>query len=199
MPTAASLASAPRVEDAKSSPDANCYSLLLVALLERGEPITLEDVAVRLAAAGVAQSPGDALASLKRCRPARAPICRDGNHYALDPHDDEVSFWLFRLGLRPPRVAPLKVVGSAPDPLPSPDHRLTVANLNEAWRDGVPNSWSALRTSAVCRSRWLLVAHWDGQTRGLGRNGPTSRPIRGRRHPCWRMNKATRFHEWTSS
>ena len=42
---------APRVEDARSSPDANYYSLLLVALLERGEPMTLEDVAVRLAAA----------------------------------------------------------------------------------------------------------------------------------------------------
>ena len=67
--------------------------------------MTLEDVAVRLAAAGGAQSPGDALASLRRCRPARAPIYRDGNQYALDPHDDEVNFWLFRLGLRPPRVA----------------------------------------------------------------------------------------------
>lgn len=33
---------APRVEDAKSSPDANYYSLLLVALLEQGEPMTLE-------------------------------------------------------------------------------------------------------------------------------------------------------------
>ena len=144
----------PRVEDAKSSPDANYYSLLLVALLERGEPMTLEEVAARLAAAGVAPTPGDALASLRRCRPARAPIYRDGNQYALDPHDDEVNFWLFRLGLRPPRVAPLKVVRSAPDPLPSPDHQLTVANLNEAWRDGVPNSWSAQRVAVV-----VLDAH----------------------------------------
>ena len=140
---------APRVEDARSNPDANYYSLLLVALLERGEPMTLEEVAARLAAAGVAQTPGDALASLKRCKPARAPIYRDGDHYALDPHDDDVSFWLFRLGLRPPRVTPLKVVRAAPDPLPSPEHQPTVANLNEAWRDGVPNSWSAQRVAVV--------------------------------------------------
>ncbi len=113
---------APRVEDAKSRPDANCYSLLLVALLERGEPMTLAEAAAHLAAAGVAATPGHALASLKRCKPARAPIYRDGDHYALDPHDDEVSFWLFRLGLRPPRGAPLQVVRSALDPLPSPDH-----------------------------------------------------------------------------
>lgn len=38
----------PRAEDAKSSPDANYYSLLLVALLERAEPMTLEQVAARL-------------------------------------------------------------------------------------------------------------------------------------------------------
>ena len=108
---------APRVEDAMSSPAANHYSLLLVALIERGEPMTLEEAAARLAAAGVAATPGHALASLKRCKPARAPIYRDRDHYALDPHDDEVSFWLFRLGLRPPRVAPLKVVRSALHPL----------------------------------------------------------------------------------
>jgi hypothetical protein len=144
----------PRVEDAKSSPDANYYSLLLVALLERGEPMTLDEVAARLAAAGVAPTPGAALASLKRCKPARAPIYRDGDHYALDPHDDEVSFWLFRLGLRPPRVAPLTVVRSAPDPLPTPDRQLTIASLNEAWHDGVPNTWSAQRVAIV-----VLDAH----------------------------------------
>ena len=32
---------APRLEDAKSSPDANYYSLLIIALLERGVPMTL--------------------------------------------------------------------------------------------------------------------------------------------------------------
>jgi len=37
----------PRVETACSSPDANYYGLLLVALLERGAPLTLEEAAVR--------------------------------------------------------------------------------------------------------------------------------------------------------
>lgn len=61
---------------------------------------------------------------------------------------------MFRLGLRPPRVAPLTVVRSAPDPLPSPEHQLTVASLNEAWHDGVPNTWSARRVAVV-----VLDAH----------------------------------------
>ena len=78
----------PSIEAAKSSPDANYYSLLLIALLERGEPATLTDVAHRFEEAGVAPA-ADALASLKRCKPARPPIYRDGDCYALDPHDDE--------------------------------------------------------------------------------------------------------------
>lgn len=89
----------PRLEDARSSPDANYYSLLLVALLERGAPLTLEEAALRFEEVGVAPAP-EALASLKRCKPARPPIYRDGDHYSLDPYDDEADLWAFRLGLR---------------------------------------------------------------------------------------------------
>jgi len=144
----------PRIEDARSSPDANYYSLLLVALLERGGPMTLEEVAERFADAGVAATAGEALASLKRCKPARAPIYRDGDLYALDPYDDDVGFWLFRLGLRPARMSPLQAVPRADAPLPSADAPVTVAALDEAWREGVPNNWSAQRVAAA-----VLDAH----------------------------------------
>jgi hypothetical protein len=60
-------------------------SLLIVALLERGELMTLEAAAARFAAAGITSTADEALASLKRCKPARAPIYRDGDSYALDP------------------------------------------------------------------------------------------------------------------
>ena len=145
----------PTIDAAKSSPDANYYSLLLIALLERGEPMTLPDVARRFEEAGIAPA-HEALASLKRCKPARAPIYRDGDRYALDPHDDEVSFWLFRLGLRPARGGPLQEVRHASGPLPSPDRAITVAALDEAWREGVPGSWSAQRVAIA-----VLDAH-DG-------------------------------------
>src|SRR3989304_1450688 len=115
----------PRLELARNSPDANFSSLLIVALLERGEPITLEYAARRFEEAGVAPA-GRALASLKRCKPARAPIYRDGDLYALHPHDDEVDLWAFRLGLRPPKAAALQVVRPDPRPLPAPDRPLTV-------------------------------------------------------------------------
>jgi hypothetical protein len=143
----------PRLEVAKERADANYYSLLIVTLLERGEPITLEEAAKRFEAAGIALA-GRALASLKRCKPARPPIYRDGNLYALDPFDDEVDLWAFRLGLRPAKAPELQVVRADPDHLPSPDVPLTVAALDEAWREGVPTSWSALRI-AIC----VLDAH----------------------------------------
>jgi hypothetical protein len=146
----------PRLEQARRSPDANTYSLLLVALLERGEPITLVEAAKRFEQAGVA--PADrALASLKKCKPARPPIYRDGELYALDPHDDEADLWAFRLGLRPPkgaRLEPVRPDPPDPGPLPSPDRPLTAEALTEAWRDGVSSEWSAQRI-AVC----VLDAH----------------------------------------
>ena len=143
----------PRVEVARHSPDANYYALLIVALLERGEPITLQEAAKRLEEAGVA--PADrALASLKRCRPARPPLYRDGDLYALDPHDHEADLWAFRLGLRPPRAPRLQVVRPDPGPLPSPEEALTPQALDELWRDGIPNNWSAQRV-AIC----VLDAH----------------------------------------
>lgn len=147
----------PRVEAAMRGADANFYSLLIVALLERGGPMTLAEVAMRFERAGVAPA-REALASLKRCKPARAPVYRDGQHYALDPHDDEVSFWLFRLGLRGPRFPPLQVVRPE-SPSPSPDRPLTIVALDEAWREGVPAGWSAQRVAVA-----VLDAH-DGPMR----------------------------------
>ena len=173
----------PSLAVARKSPDANCYSLLIVALLEKGEPITLPEAARRFEEAWVAAA-DRALASLKRCRPGRSPIYRDGDRYTLDPHDDEADLWVFRLGLKPPKAPVLRLARPDPGPLPSPDHPLTVAHLDEAWRDGVPSSWSAQRL-ALCvldaheaamppdevmafvaaRSRWHLLstasaAHW---------------------------------------
>ena len=143
----------PNLEKVRSEPDANYYSLLLTALLERGEPMTLREAAERLEEVGLGPRE-QILASLKRCKPGRSPIYRDGDSYSLDPHDDEADLWVFRLGLRPPRAVPVRVVRPDAGPVPSPDEPLTVDHLNEAWRDGIPNTWSAQRI-AIC----VLDAH----------------------------------------
>jgi len=138
----------PRIESARTSPDANYYGLLLVALLERGRALTLEEAASRFEEAGVAPA-GEALASLKRCKPARPPIYRDGEHYSLDPHDDEADLWAFRLGLRPARAVPFHVVRPDSGPPRTLEQPLTVPELDEAWRDGIPNTWSAQRIAVA--------------------------------------------------
>ena len=143
----------PKLEVAKDHRDANYYGLLIVVLLERGEPVTLQQAAERFEEAGVA-SAAQALASLKRCKPGRAPIYRDGDWYALDPHDDQADLWVFRLGLRPPTAASLPADRPAAAPLPTVDAPLRTTHLDEAWRDGLPSNWSAQRV-ALC----ILDAH----------------------------------------
>lgn len=94
----------PRLEAVVGHREANTFSLLLVALLERDAPMSLVEVAARFEAAGIAEH-ARALLSLQRCKPGRPPVYRDGELYLLDPHDDELDLWTFRLGLRPPRIA----------------------------------------------------------------------------------------------
>lgn len=139
----------PDLEVARSSREASTYSLLLVALLEHGEPMTLPQVAARFVEAGVFDTAGSALASLSRCRPGRAPVHRDGDLYALDPHDDELDMWVFRLGLRPARVAPKPRAPRPPD-----DQPLSIAEVDEAFRDRGLLAWPAQRIALA-----VLEAH----------------------------------------
>ena len=134
----------PSLEAVKDHREANAYALLIVTLLECGEAMTLPEVAARFEEAGVAPE-WRALLSLKRCKPGRAPIYRDGDHYQLDPHDDALDLWVFRLGLRPPKIAQLRVVRPEPEPLPDPGTPLTVDELDEAWPDASLRSWSDQR------------------------------------------------------
>lgn len=143
----------PSLAAVRAHPAANTYSLLIVTLLQHGRPMTLAEVAVEFAAAGVVSHVDDAYFSLKRCRPARPPIYRDGDLYALDPHDHELDLWTFRLGLRPPRVQ--RPAPAPPPPRPHATQRLSIAELDEAWKnDASLDSWSAQRIALA-----ILDAH----------------------------------------
>ena len=124
--------------------EANTFALRLVALLERGESMTLAEVAIRFEQAGIAGR-ARALSSLKRCKPGRPPVYRDGDRYHLDPHDDDLDLWVFRLGLRPPRVARVEPTVRDVAPLRGPDMALTTAELDEAWTDASLFGWSRQR------------------------------------------------------
>lgn len=134
----------PNLDAVAGHREANTFALLLVALLERSAPMTLADVAARFEEAGIAAR-SRALLSLQRCKPGRPPVYREGDLYHLDPHDAELDLWVFRLGLRPPKVArtPPPVV-EAP-PLPDVDTALKFSELNEAWKGANLYNWSAQR------------------------------------------------------
>ncbi len=134
----------PRVEDVVGCREANNFGLLVTALLERGGPMTLEEVARRFEEAGVASSER-ALRSLHRSRPATRPIHRDGDLYELDPHDSEAHLWVVRLDLRrkPEKAskAPVQV-----EPMPGPETALTLDEIDDAFGgDANLRSWSAQR------------------------------------------------------
>lgn len=137
----------PHLESVKSHPAANHYSLFLVALLEMGAPMTLEEVAARFEEVRIAPA-AEALASLKRCRPGRPPAYLVDGRYSLDPHDAELDLWAFRLGLRP-RVAPLRLVRPERGPLPGLDVPLTAAELDEAWKGASLQSDGSAQRLAV--------------------------------------------------
>lgn len=90
----------PRLEDVVGHKEASSFSLLLVALLEFGTPITLERAAIRIAQAGD-WSLESVLYSLKHCRPGRLPLYRDGDLYGVDPYHVDARFWVSRLDLVP--------------------------------------------------------------------------------------------------
>jgi hypothetical protein len=136
----------PALESVVDHPEANTYSMLIVALLEAGEPMTLSEVAYRFEVAGIADRP-DARRSLSRCKPDRAPVYRDGDRYHLDPHDHELDLWLFRLGLRPPRVSLPLPPPREHKPVPSPNVPLSFEELVEAWRGASLTSLSAQRVA----------------------------------------------------
>lgn len=124
--------------------EANTFALLLVALLERGRPMTLAEAAMRFEEAGIAGR-ARALSSLKRCKPGRPPVYRDGDLYHLDPHDHDLDLWVFRLGLRPPKVARAEPPPLDEAPLPGPDVALSPGELDKAWMDANLSSWSLQR------------------------------------------------------
>jgi hypothetical protein len=138
----------PQLDAVLGHREASTFTLLVVALLERGAPMTLADVAARFEDAGVA-SRSRALLSLQRCRPGRPPVYREGDLYHLDPHDDELDRWLFRLGLRPPKVSLPAPKAIEPAPLPSPDVALTASELDEAWKGVSLHGWSAQRLAVA--------------------------------------------------
>mgnify|MGYP000524512305 CR=1 FL=1 len=139
-------------------PRLSTFRRMVAALLEHGAPMTLDEVAARFEAVGL----GPAAASrrsLSRCRPGSRPVFREGEHYGLDLHDEELRFLVAELGLSP-ASAPAPAPRPEPEGVPGPEVPLSPAELDEGWNDRSLLSWSQTRVVLA-----VLDAHGGPRSR----------------------------------
>lgn len=140
--------SIPLLNDIVGRKGVKLFHLMVVALLERGRPMNLGDLAGRLRAAGVVAGSGDLALSLKKAWHGMEPVYRDAEgRFGLNLSSSALEPVLWTAGLRAPRFA-------APAPPPAPaqpadETPLSENELDAAFRDRFISSFSALRQAAA--------------------------------------------------
>ncbi len=138
----------PRLEDVADRKQAGLFHLMVAALLERGRPMCLNDLAGRLRTAGVVAGSGDLALSLKKAWHGMEPVYRNAQgHFGLNLSSASLEHILRTAGLRAPRFA-------APAPPPEPaqpadEIPLSENELDAAFRDRFISGFSALRQAAA--------------------------------------------------
>lgn len=127
----------PRLEEVLSRKRLKMREAMIVALLERGSPMGVDELANRLGAAGFSSTSGDMATSVLKAWRKLAPIVKDGDErFALEVNESiEWLMLLYRLGIK---VSP----ASAPPPdVPTrqPDEPLTFEEVEAAFKDRSPN------------------------------------------------------------
>ncbi|XXY47234.1 hypothetical protein WME91_45245 [Sorangium sp. So ce269] len=138
----------PRVEDVAAQGTAKLFHLMIVALLERGGPMTLDEIAERLEVAGVLAATGDLAHSLRKAWHGMAPVYRDTTgHFGLDLDAFALRLLVRGTGLLEPRAAPPP---PAPvPPVPGDDVPLSAEEVDAAFRDRSMTSLSWVRQAAA--------------------------------------------------
>lgn len=138
----------PRVEDAVPRRGMNLHGLMVVALLERGGPMTIEEIADRLELANAACKSGDMALSLTKAWAGREPIFKDAQgRFALDLNYSGLDLMLFIIGARGPK-SPLP---ANPPQLKQPpdDSPLTAEEVESALKHISAYQFSAIRRAAA--------------------------------------------------
>ena len=94
----------PRIEDVAGRPEVTLFQLVVMALLERGGPMTLEEIAARLDRATLPArlARPEFVAAVKKAWHGQPPLVRDGDErLALDLLSSEFRHITFVAGLQP--------------------------------------------------------------------------------------------------
>lgn len=140
----------PRVEDYVGRHEVRLFHLMVVALLEQGEPLSIEAIAARLMAAGAWAPSGDMVHSLKKAWHGMEPVYRDSDgRMGLNLSSSELRILSFRLGLTQSKFHPVSLPPE-PDPEPLPDDvPLTENEIRWALRGKSSSSVSEVRQAAA--------------------------------------------------
>jgi hypothetical protein len=165
----------PRVENVATKTDAKLFHLMVVSLLERGEPLSLDAIAERLRVAGVSAATGDIETSLLKSWHGSRPVFRDDRgFFALDVTAWELKSIIFRLELRPSERLP---ANCQPEIEPVADNvPLTEEEVRAAFESASPDNLSNVRRiAAVLDNRRELMSCTDAEACVAAWNSP---PVR---------------------
>lgn len=139
--------SVPNVERELQRKSPKLFHLLVVALLENGGPMSMQEIGSRLLEAGFLPRTGDIMLSLKRSWRGSEPVYKDPEGLMrLNLESTRLKYMLF--DLRPKRKVPRR-----PDPpavfQPGPTAHLQLDELEAAFEDRSIWSLSLLRQAAA--------------------------------------------------
>jgi hypothetical protein len=146
--------SVPHVEDVAGRPEVTLFQLVVMALLERGGPLTVEEIAARLDRVALPErlTKPDFVVAVKKAWHGQPPLVRDGDErLALDLLSTELRHIEFVAGLRPSAV-PRPVPGDFR--LPTDEEPLSQDEVTAAFSERSLEVYSSIRRAAAVLEAW---------------------------------------------
>jgi hypothetical protein len=159
--------SVPRVEVVAQIPEVRLFHLVVVALIERGGPMTVDEIAERLdrAALPARLVTPDLAASVKKAWHGQPPLVRDGDdRLALDLLSSDLRHLQFVTGLR---TRPATRQASEESRLPGDEVPLSQEEVTAAFKDRVVYACSSVRRAAAMLDAWGSPQTFDEVERRL--------------------------------
>ncbi|MFH1465076.1 MAG: hypothetical protein ABIO70_11890 [Pseudomonadota bacterium] len=172
------------------------FHWMILALVERGEPMTIDEIAARLEALGVTANTGDLVYSLRKAWHGLKPVYQDARGmFGLDLQDWHIRHVLWETGLlETPRREPVQAA-----PPSGGDDPVTLEEVQELCERGISSSMSMLRVTAAVlealgRAMTLdEVNAWIGARLRYGRFHLQPASVRGWRSDLVRRDEGDRL------